>query len=460
MKFDFSRYPISNRAYSERPMGFVEPGAAAMLGAVSELAMIETGSRAARERWQKTQLRNLLAHAKQRSGFWRARLGPRPPDAKLGTLPILSRPDVVKQVAQEGSLLRPADGLQVTKQATSGSSGVAVHFFASQMNAQYNGARYLAQNFIEGKDLSLPRTRITTAKGETTAKVANTSSGFTVEKNASWLGGLEALFSSGPRKWIETFNPDLRGLVRELRKDPVGCLLINPRMVSAIVSHSGVATLRELGVSELHYFGESLDPALHREITAAGIPVSSNYSSEEAGPIAFECGSIAGYYHVATSNVIVEVVDVAHELDGRKLGRVLATALHSYATPFIRYELGDLALLAERCPCGHDGPALHSLHGRTTNALLRSDGTMSAFLIRGAELAKVVEFTEFRIRQVEPDRIVAEFGGRETLTPEETDAVTAFLQLRAGQDFRIEVIPRHTIDWGGNVKRQAFRREL
>ena len=160
MKFDFSSYPISNGAYSERPMSFLDSDRSMALSAIVELALIETGDRSARQRWQKAQLRNLLTYVMQRSNFWRGRLGTRRADSKLSSLPILTRMDVRQQVAQEGSLLRQTDAFQGTPHSTSGTSGLPVQFFVSQMNVQYNNMRYLAQSFIDGKDLSINKTRI------------------------------------------------------------------------------------------------------------------------------------------------------------------------------------------------------------------------------------------------------------------------------------------------------------
>jgi len=113
MKFDFSKYRIYDRGYAERPMAFLDLVPAKLLAGIFELALIETGNRAARDQWQKTQLRNLLAHATQRSGFWRSRLGANRPD--LEALSILTRMELRQQVGQEGSLLRPADGLEKFK---------------------------------------------------------------------------------------------------------------------------------------------------------------------------------------------------------------------------------------------------------------------------------------------------------------------------------------------------------
>jgi len=426
MKFDFSKYPVSSRGYSEKPMTFLDIGAGKFFGGIFELILIETGNRHARAEWQKAQLGNLLTHATQRSGFWRSRVGGKRPDGKLNALPVLTRTDLKQQFEQEGSLLRPNDGLQTVIHATSGSSGTPVRFHLSQMNQQYNKVRYLAQNFVDGKDLSVNSTHIKTAKPEAAEKLARSSSGFTVEKHASWLGEIGSVFASGASTSIECLNPNLRDLVRELRKDAVGQLITTPGWLSTIISHSGARLLRELRVSEWRALGQEVDPALHQAIVDQGIPVYSSYSCEEVGPIAFECEATPGHYHVATSNVIVEIEGL-HEIEGKKLGRVLVTHLHSYATPFIRYDLGDLALLKERCPCGHDGPTIHALYGRVTAALKHPDGTLSGFFIGGEDLVKVVEFTEFRIRQVGLETIVIEIGGRETLTPEEIAEVACFL---------------------------------
>jgi phenylacetate-coenzyme A ligase PaaK-like adenylate-forming protein len=244
--------------------------------------------------------------------------------------------------------------------ATSGSSGVAVQFHVSQKNVRYNNVRDLAQCFIDGKDLSVNRTRIKTAAASNVKKIATIPSGFTVEKEPSWLGEISSVFTSGGSKHIECLNPNMRDLVRELRKDAVGQLVANPGFVSAIISRYGAKLLRELRVSEWIALGEEIDPFLYQAIVDQGIPVHSTYSCEEVGPIAFECEATPGHYHVATSNVVVEIAGDLHEIEGKKLGRVLVTHLHSYATPFIRYDLGDLALLKETCPCGHDGPTIHT----------------------------------------------------------------------------------------------------
>src|SRR2546423_14424685 len=99
MIFDVSGYQLRKDAYSEKPMTILDPEPRAMLSAIMEIALIETGSRAAREHWQQKELRSLLNHASQRSAFWRARIGGRKAsDIDLTSLPILTRQEVRAQV--------------------------------------------------------------------------------------------------------------------------------------------------------------------------------------------------------------------------------------------------------------------------------------------------------------------------------------------------------------------------
>jgi hypothetical protein len=92
--------------------------------------------------------------------------------------------------------------------------------------------------------------------------------------------------------------------------------------------------------------------------------------------------------------------------------------------------------------------------------LKHRDGRLTEFHIRAYQLAKLVEFTEYRIRQTGFTKIVMEVGGRSELRPGEVAAMTEFLQKRAGPEFEIEVRPCQEIDWGRSVKRLGFLSEV
>jgi phenylacetate-coenzyme A ligase PaaK-like adenylate-forming protein len=207
--------------------------------------------------------------------------------------------------------------------------------------------------------------------------------------------------------------------------------------------------------------GEAVDPRLRQELQSIGVPVLASYSSEEVGLIGSECASVPGNYHVATSNVLVEVLaDEGFEIKGAKLGRVLVTHLHSYATPFIRYDLGDLASLAKRCACGHDGPVLYNIHGRTKSLLKHGDGSISPFHIRDNELLGIAKCKEFRIRQTDLQTIVIELGGIQKLSDTQHQQLIDLIALHAGTGFKTIIKTSDFLDWGKNRKRLGFQSDV
>jgi phenylacetate-coenzyme A ligase PaaK-like adenylate-forming protein len=207
--------------------------------------------------------------------------------------------------------------------------------------------------------------------------------------------------------------------------------------------------------------GEAVDPRLRENLQSAGVPVLASYSSEEVGLIGSECPKGPGNYHVATSNVLVEVLeDEGFEIGGAKLGRVLVTHLHSYATPFIRYDLGDLASFAGRCICGHDGPVLYNVHGRAKSLLRHQDGRISPFYVRSNELLGIVRCNEFRIRQIDLQTIVVELGGIEELSHTQHQQLTDLMRLHAGSEFKVIIKAVGSLDWGKSRKRLGFHNDV
>ncbi len=456
MKIDFSQLPLANWAFSEKPMTFCETSHKNTLSSVIDLIAVETGNRKAREHWQAAQLRNLLFHASQRSAFWRQRIGTKRNvrDVKLASLPILTRADVRTQVESEGPLLLPTDPMPVKKHSTSGSSGTPVEFFISDMNRFYNNIRSLAQYFMEGRDLSLNKIRFK-------PDVVNNDSGFTVTISNSWAGALETFIKTGKQKNIQYTRPNIRLLCDQLKRDPVGYMVANSQIIEFILQHVDLIFLREIGTKMWIPIGDAPDPQLRKKFSDLNIPVSATYSSEEVGSIGHECRAISGNYHVSTSNVIVEVdTKERFDINNSLLGKVLVTHLHSYATPFIRYDIGDLACLKDCCPCGYNGPVLSNIYGRAKQLLKHPDGHVLPFFIRGGDMAKIAKVTEYRIRQTDIKTIAVEIDGREPITPEAIDAFKNLLKAHAGDAFDVKITQVAKIDWGKDTKRLGFRSDV
>lgn len=462
MKFDFSKLKLANRAFSESPMQFIDTLPKQRLSDAIDLIALETGNPQARAFWQQRQLKNLLQHAHQRSPFWRKRIGVNARDVKLSDLPVLTRADVVQQVSAEGSLLSHKDGLNVTEHATSGSSGRPVAFFVSDMNGRYNETRTLAQYLIEGRSFAKNKTRFVHLDHSRAEQLRHKMpAGFLVDVSEGWAGPLAGLFASGKQKKVFYSRPDPEDLLKELLKEPVGYLLVSPRLLVELSQYRGWDAFLKNGIEMVLPITEALPADLRAAFHKHGIAIRSSYSSEEVGPIGFECPQHPEHYHVAQSNVIVEASRAqGAQVDGQALGSLLVTHLHAYATPFIRYDIGDLGLLAERCRCGHDGPVISALVGRSKSLVKHADGRLSVFHIRGAALQKILPFEEYRITQTALDRLVIEFGGGPEPDAGQAAAITALLQAHASPSFQVDIRAGAQIDWGAGAKRLAFRNAL
>ena len=259
------------------------------------------------------------------------------------------------------------------------------------MNSDYGQARSLAQYLIEGRDLSLNRVRVRPLDYKEARELhIEEKKGFHVEIADSWLGPLACMFHGGSNKTISYISPNRALLFEELSKDNIGYLVAGPVFLEANFTDSDFDFVKINKTEMFIPLGEEADADLRNKFSARNITVRGTYSSEEVGLIGWECPTFPSHYHVAHSNVIVEVdKQNGVVVYGKRLGRILLTHLHSYATPFIRYDVGDLGRLAETCGCGHDGPTISNILGRAKDLVKHADGRLGVFFIRSRELMNV-----------------------------------------------------------------------
>ncbi|MEE4299865.1 MAG: hypothetical protein V2J24_10530 [Pseudomonadales bacterium] len=134
--------------------------------------------------------------------------------------------------------------------------------------------------------------------------------------------------------------------------------------------------LVEKGIDDLRVEGiistaETLVPAERAEIEGYfGKVLFDRYGCEEVSLIASECEAHDGL-HTSAEGLYVEVVGG----DATTPGKVVVTDLINRGMPIIRYEVGDLATLADGvCACGRGLPRLGRVFGRSTDILYAPDG--------------------------------------------------------------------------------------
>jgi phenylacetate-CoA ligase len=134
----------------------------------------------------------------------------------------------------------------------------------------------------------------------------------------------------------------------------------------------------------------------------------------------------------------------------------LITHLHSYATPIIRYNIGDFARLENQCPCGHDGPTISNIFGRSKHFLRHPNGKLLPFYLSTRALLEAVAFKECRIRQAEIDTVTIELGGRDNITADEEAKLKKLIIKATDPAFHIRIKLVKEIDWSENPKRLFF----
>jgi phenylacetate-coenzyme A ligase PaaK-like adenylate-forming protein len=450
---DLTARSLNPDAYGEHPFTFLDQAAQNDLSIITAINLIENGDRTARENWQNRQLKNLLKHAHARSKFWRQRMPSRMINhGIMRYLPVQSRENIAAQVQREGCLVASDSGAPVSSYASTGSTGTPVKVYVCPENGYYNKIRSLAQYFING--LSLEENRTYIGPEINLAKLEENS--LWVSATESWAGSLSKVFRNGSSKNI-THKYDDDALVKEILKERVGYLVCPNRYVAILMNNGGIDLIKKLGIKMWLHISDFRDPEIVKALADIGVPSLSNYSAGEIGPIAYECSKYQGHFHIAHTNVVVECdSELTASFNGVSVERLLVTHLHSYATPIIRYDIGDFGQLEKRCRCGHDGPTISNIFGRGKHFLRHPNGKLLPFYLSARALLQAAAFKECRVRQAEIDTITIEIGGRENITAEEEATLKKLITKATDPAFNIMIKPVKEIDWSGNPKRLFF----
>lgn len=166
-----------------------------------------------------------------------------------------------------------------------------------------------------------------------------------------------------------------------------------------------------------------------------------SYGCREFMSIGMECDRHVGY-HMNTDNLWVEVVgDDGLSVPPGQEGRIVVTDYHNAATPFIRYEIGDVGVLAppdERCACGRPFPLLKSVDGRLQDVVHTPHGPMSGLYITYT-MRQFDDWIEgYQVVQDAKDRVTVRLLTKSDFTPERLAPVEALLKKKLGEAMHIE----------------------
>jgi phenylacetate-CoA ligase len=253
----------------------------------------------------------------------------------------------------------------------------------------------------------------------------------------SWGAPTDLLYETGHAQFIPITTP-IEQQVGLLKAFQPNSLLVYPSNLAALATALRDDGKSLDGLSHIRTIGETLSPAV-RALAASvfGAPVEDLYSSQELGTIAIQCPD-SGLYHVMAESLIVEVLD---ERDAPcapgGVGRLVITDLHNFATPLVRYDIGDYAEVAGPCPCGRGLPALKQILGRERNLIMMPDGSRHWPLVGFAQFRSVAPVVQYQMIQDTPESVEVRLVVERPLNAGQEDELRRIIHDALGHPFAL-----------------------
>lgn len=324
------------------------------------------------EEYQRTQIEQLLRHARKNVPFYRDRL-----DAvftatgavdweRWRDIPILKRADLYNHKEALRPPVLPAGHGPVGRISSSGSTGHPVEALVTRISMLSSDATSLRSRSWQGFDY----TRNMVVRNGTEAEIVPPNPLELGRWGPAWDDRAQAGRSYRMPRWWP-LNEQLALIRRtDARYLSIGGTKSGYALALEAEQHGAAPQLSHILVN-----GEEVtedDRATYRRVF--GAEIVDLYSSKEGGHMAHPC-PFGGGYHVNAERVLIELLDEDDQpVPVGVRGRVVLTSFYSTAQPLIRYDHGDLATWAPPCRCGRHLPHLASIDGRVGALFRHPDG--------------------------------------------------------------------------------------
>ena len=168
-----------------------------------------------------------------------------------------------------------------------------------------------------------------------------------------------------------------------------------------------------------------------------GCEVFDGYGCRDGGANAMECSEHR--YHISIEQVVMEFVKADEQVSSGEPGEIIATDLHNYAMPFIRYAVGDVGTpLDERCSCGRNLPLMKSIEGRTTDIIIFGNGVM----LSGPALTLVFKdrnIEQYQVIQESKNELIIKIVKGSNYTENDTNHILKIIKGHVGEEVDIKI---------------------
>lgn len=164
------------------------------------------------------------------------------------------------------------------------------------------------------------------------------------------------------------------------------------------------------------------------------------YGMAERTVFATECGEHTGH-HVNLDYGLTEFVDGnGRPAQPGQLAKVIATSLHNFAMPFIRYETNDAgALKLQSCACGRVFPLMEDVTTKNESIVTLPDGRLISPSVLTHPFKPMHNIVESQIIQETVDELVVKIIRNAAYSDKDEQTLFFAFRERLGEQIRIKV---------------------
>jgi len=389
------------------------------------------------EVWQQQsrQLTLLLSHAIKTVPYYKETLANIDPESisdrgQWQTIPVLERADVQAAGEKVCSTATPSQHGSEHWIQTSGSTGMPIKVKGTALTKLFWQVLNLRDHLWQKRDLS---GTLMALRAEAPKKSGD------VIRAPGWGAGVDGVYSTGPGLGMNT-RTDISQQAKFLHDEEPDYLLTLPSNLKALILYFRDKSWRINNLKQIRTYGENVSDELRQLCHEVfGVALSDVYSSQEVGQIAQPC-SEHNAYHIQSENLVVEVLnEQGLACSPGEIGRVVVTTLHNFASPLIRYALGDYAEVGEPCACGRGLPVLKRIMGRQRNMIVLPDGRQHWPSFPSSEWMDIAPLKQMQLVQETQDNVTARLVTERLLSEAEKDSLIRYLQGRFQYPFTIEL---------------------
>lgn len=406
------------------------------------------------------QANSLLGHAFASVPYYTKRLTEAgySPDTPLDeetwlNLPLLKREDIQQAGEELHSRALPKGHGKTGKVTTSGSTGKPVELLNTGLTSIFWNLFTVRDFFWRRCDLS----------GKLAA-IRHVKSGAAAYPDGvlmpNWGRGFASAAPTGPSTILNIATP-VAQQAEWLARQEADYLITYPSNLEALIRHCAKAGISLPALREVETVSELVGPGLRALCREQwGARLVDMYTTQETGYLALQCPEHE-HYHVQSEHVILELLDESgRPCKTGETGRVVVTDLHNFATPLIRYDIGDYAEVGAPCDCGRGLPVLTRILGRARGMLTLPSGERRWPVLGDGQFNDIAPIRQYQFVQKSLENIEIKLVTGRPLTDAEENALTTLIHSKLGYAFNLQFSYPDEIPRSASGKFEDFRSEV